>query len=120
MIDVKASPDIKEIQRRLGRLQSALQAKVVHSSLVYAIKPVKASMKQLLPEQSGDLRSAVGHKKLSKGRKASLSTIKGNVGRSSFDFSKGQAAVLVGPNKKVNGLHQAFKAVMLGVWYQAS
>lgn len=113
MIELKTNPDIAQLQKRLARLQKELQAKVVHSSLVYAVKPVKASMKQLLPSDTGDLRSSVGHKKLSGSRKSNLSAFTGASGRASFSFADQTAALLVGPNRKVNGLHQGFKAAIL-------
>lgn len=98
MIYFEGSDDIDNILKSLDTLEEKLQKKTIRSSLVYVAKPIKKDMKTLAPKKSGLLAASINHKQLTK-------TKKQRVGISDSD-----AAIIVGPNKKINGSDVAWRA----------
>ena len=101
LIDIEFTPPIAELEKALGKLEKTLRDKALHSATVAAAKPYKDAMKREAPLDTGILRLAIGHKKLSR-------TAKGRLGIASDD-----SAVLVGPNRKVRGRARARVAALL-------
>lgn len=86
--------DIATITKNLNNLSVELQTKAIQSGLTKTAGPVKKAMQAGAPKQSGDLAKAVGQKKLTKNQKARLNITTSH-------------AIIVGPNKKVNGRFRA-------------
>ncbi len=86
----------------LKKLEQKLQDKAVRSGLVAFVAPIKRKAKELAPKMSGDMAKAIGHRQLSK-------RAKGRLGIASTT-----QALLVGPNRKVNGKYQGKK----GLWHE--
>lgn len=101
MIDIEFSPSIEDLQEELEKLEKTLRDKALHSATVYAAKPYKDAMKAEAPQDSGILKQSIGHKKLSK------------TARQRMGVPADDAAVLVGPNRKVHGVARARVANLL-------
>lgn len=96
-----APNNIDELLAELDQLIVKLQNKAVRSGLVAVAAPVKRTMRELAPKQHGSLAQSVNHRLLNKRQKARLS------------IADDQVAIIVGPNKKVQGANVAWKANML-------
>jgi|GEM_PF-4394111 len=98
MIEITDSPSIAQLRRELKALGDELeQGKAVRAGLVAAIKPVKPEAKSLARKDTGDMAQAIGHRSLSKRAKQRLG------------IASSDEALLVGPNRKVNGRYQGAK-----------
>lgn len=102
MIEIKFDPDTKDLINDLRGLSADLQRKALRSGIVSAIKPVKATMKQLAPKDTGALSQSIGHVNLSATAQARIG-VSGEVGA-------GSISILVGSVKKVHGSLQSHKA----------
>ena len=98
MIYFEANDDIEKLIIELNQFEEKLKHKVVRSGLVSLARPVKKSMKANAPQDDGDLAKSINHKLLNKRQKSRLS------------IDSDEVAILVGPNKKVNGFHKGFIA----------
>lgn len=107
MIDEKFDPSIDELLGKLKQLEQSTQTKALRSGLVAAIKPMKADMKQDAAVDTGDLSKSIGHSTLSKTAAARLGGVGG------VNLGAGVLALLVGPNRRVGGKPQAWKANLL-------
>jgi hypothetical protein len=101
VIDIEFNPPITQLRKELGELEKALRDKALHSATVYAAKPYKDAMKREAPQDTGILRQAIGHKKLSKTARARLGV------------PEQDSALLIGPNRKVRGRARGRVAAML-------
>lgn len=90
------------VLQQLRDLEKSLKNKAVRSGLVEVAKPIKATAKQMAPKQSGALAKAVGHRSVNSRQKQRLG------------LAKDQVALIVGPNRKVNGRWQTKK----GLWQE--
>jgi len=107
MISQSASPSVEHLQKELAALSVELQTKALSAGLVAAIKPIKADMAANAPKDKGNLAKSVGHKRLSKTAKARLGSVDGQ------SIDDDTLVLLVGPNRKVSGRSQAWKASLL-------
>jgi HK97 gp10 family phage protein len=98
MISLKADDQLSTLLNALSELESVMSNKVVRSGLVALSKPIKKSMAAHAPRNQGYLAQSINHKSLTKRQKSRLSMANGDV------------ALLIGPNKKVNGFSQSRKA----------
>ena len=101
MIEIEFDPSIEAMRRELAEMEKVLRDKALHSATVAAAKPYKDAMKREAPKDSGILRAAIGHQKLSK------------TARIRMGIPEDSAAVLVGPNRKVRGRRRARIAQIL-------
>lgn len=98
MIDLNLDNQLNDLLKDLTRLEETLQNKVVRSGLVALSKPIKKDMAANAPKNQGYLAQSINHKSLNKRQKSRMNIVDSDV------------AILVGPNKKVNGFSQARKA----------
>nr|WP_300312754.1 HK97-gp10 family putative phage morphogenesis protein [Halomonas sp.] len=96
------SEGFDEALHDLRALEASLQHGAVRAGLVRAIAPTKRLAKRLAPQDTGAMARAIGHRSLSKSAKSRLGIPAQNV------------ALLVGPNRKVNGRWQGRK----GMWQE--
>ena len=98
MILLNLDSQLSSLLKDLSRLEETLQNKVVRSGLVALSKPLKKSMAANAPKNKGYLAQSINHKSLNKRQKSRL------------NIAPDDIAILVGPNKKVNGFSQSRKA----------
>jgi HK97 gp10 family phage protein len=98
MIDSSFDNQLNDLLKDLNTLEDTLQNKVVRSGLVALSKPIKNDMAANAPKNEGYLEQSINHKSLTKGQKTRL------------NIDSSDVAILVGPNKKVNGFSQSKKA----------
>jgi len=96
-IDVQISPEHSTAVRRLGNLADEFKDKAVRAGLDAASKPILDKMKSEVPVKTGLTRKSVGRSKLSKNQADRLGVPGG------ANMRPGDAAVLIGPNKRVEG-----------------
>lgn len=94
--------DAEQALRDLGEFERKLRDRAVRSGLVSFIRPIKSTAKQLAPQETGAMARAIGHRQLSRTAKARLGIAESSV------------ALLVGPNRRVNGRYQGRK----GLWHE--
>ncbi len=103
-LSVKYKPGVnpKDAQKKLRRLSDDLQGKALKAATSGAGTPAKNILKQNTPiGTTGDLHGSISKKQLSKRAK----------GRLGVDPSR--SVVLIGPNKKIGGVHQGYIARFL-------
>lgn len=103
-LDPKFKPgvDPKSASRKLRSLSDTLQTKAINAATRGAASPAKNILKANTPiGPTGDLSGSISNKKLSKTAKARLGV------------DPSQSVVLVGPNRKVGGVHQGYKGRFL-------
>jgi len=93
----------REARRELRSLSRDMQGKVMKAAARAAAKPAKKVLKGNTPVAEGDLVRSVGHKQLSKTAKARVGIDPENV------------ALLVGPTRKVSGVKQTGKALLVEI-----
>lgn len=85
--------DTSAIQRELQNLSAELRMKAVRAGIVNVAKLDVSLMKSTAPVETGDLKSAVNRRQLSKS----------NMSKLGISTAGDTLAVVVGPNKKVKG-----------------
>lgn len=112
MIALKTLPDNKQSLERLQGLAGNLQEKGLRSALRGAAKPLAAAMKAAAPDdpRTGGTRlaQAINITQAKKGAR-----VRTGRGDRFVDVETDEAAVVVGPNKKVGGQNVAWLAWML-------
>jgi len=98
MISIDLDSQLSTLLKDLDKLEEVTRNKVVRSGLVALSKPLKKSMASNAPRDQGYLAQSINHKSLNKRQKSRLNVAPDDV------------AILVGPNKKVNGFSQSRKA----------
>jgi len=98
MITLKIETELSSLLNNLNKFEDVLKNKVVRSGLVASSKPIKKSMQSNAPKNRGDLAKSINHKSLNKRQKARLS------------ISHYETAIVIGPNKKINGTSVAWRA----------
>ncbi|MCP4595757.1 HK97 gp10 family phage protein [Neptuniibacter sp.] len=111
MTSIKLEYDEADVLARLENLESELKVKAVRSGLTRVAAPLKKTAKRLMPVDEGDLAKAVGHKTVTKRQQARLNVFEGSSNRISVDNPG--IAIIVGANRKVNGLNQSYKATLV-------
>jgi len=99
MIEIKFEGlEPEQLIKELHKLGDALQEKAVYAGLTELAKPIKQHMKAYAPKKTGALSESIGQRRISKTARARLG------------IPVDQAAILVGPLKKVRGKYQGYKA----------
>jgi len=100
MIEIHS--DFEKISKELKKLDEKTLKKALRSGLVYAIKPLKATLKGEAPDDPttaySRIRDSIGHKQLNERKKARLG------------ISMDQVGIFVGPVRKVRGKSWGFLA----------
>ena len=86
----------------LRMLESNIKERAIRAGLVAVASPVKRTAKQEAPSDSGDMANAVGHLNINKRQ------------RSRLGFKPGEVGILVGTNRRINGVFQGRK----GLWQE--
>ena len=94
---IEVTLDADKIIKDMQALSSDLQKKAVRAGLTPASRPFRDSMKSLVPTKTGALRESINVRTISKGASFRLGSVLEN------KLKPDQVAVIVGPNKKVNG-----------------
>ncbi len=111
MIDIERAG--RDIDKRLARLEKALQEKALKYGLSRAAVPVKGAMKRNAPRRTGDMARAVGSRVLGKKDQGKIELIMSNRHRDPISIQDGQWVVLIGPiRKNSRGYSQAFKGAL--------
>ncbi|MCC5904096.1 MAG: hypothetical protein JJT87_19465 [Halomonas sp.] len=92
--------DIMGSELRL--LEDNIKERAIRSGLVAVVAPVKRSAKSLAPTDSGDMAHAVGHRNINQRQRGRLG------------FKPGEVGILVGTNRRINGVFQGRK----GLWQE--
>tara|TARA_A100001201_G_scaffold143757_1_gene147249 strand:+ start:120 stop:647 length:528 start_codon:yes stop_codon:yes gene_type:complete len=108
VIDIKQSKETGSTLQRLDKLSVELKTKAVASGLTAAAKPIKAMMKATAPADTGKLRQAINQLRVSARASRRLDLF-----GETQTLAPGQVAILIGPNKKVQGKRRAGIANML-------
>jgi HK97 gp10 family phage protein len=98
MFSLNLNNELSTLLKELNELEDVIQSKVVRSGLVTLSKPLKKSMAANAPKDQGYLAQSINHKSLNKRQKSRL------------NIATVDVAIIVGPNKKVNGFSQSRKA----------
>ncbi|SES12527.1 phage protein, HK97 gp10 family [Vreelandella subterranea] len=94
--------ELQEIQRDLRDLEDNLKERAIRAGLVSVVSPVKKTAKSEAPTESGDMAQAIGHRNINKRQ------------RSRLGFKAGEVGILVGTNRRINGIWQGRK----GMWQE--
>lgn len=98
MFTLDIDEQLTNLLKELTEFELTVQNKVVRSGLVALSKPLKKSMIDNAPKDHGYLAQSINHKSLRPNQKARL------------NIAADDVAIIVGPNKKVNGFSQSRKA----------
>jgi len=98
MFSLNLGHELSTLLKELNELEDSVKNKVVRSGLVALSKPLKKSMASKAPKDQGYLAQSINHKSLNKRQKSRM------------NIAADDVAILVGPNKKVNGFSQSRKA----------
>lgn len=101
MYTLEVNDQINQVLKELTTFELTVQNKIVRSGLVSLSKPLKKSMATNAPKNKGYLSQSINHKTLRKTQKARLGITETDI------------AIIVGPNKKVNGFSQSRKANLI-------
>ncbi len=94
--------DLDAMRQELRALEDNIKERAVRAGLVAVVAPVKRTAKQLAPSESGDMAKAVGHLNINKRQRGRLG------------FRPGEVGLLVGTNRRINGVFQGRK----GLWQE--
>ncbi|MEL7893512.1 HK97-gp10 family putative phage morphogenesis protein [Vreelandella neptunia] len=94
--------DLDAMRRELSVLEDNIKERAVRAGLVAVASPVKRTAKQLAPTESGAMAKAVGHLNINKRQRGRLG------------FKPGEVGILVGTNRRINGVFQGRK----GMWQE--
>lgn len=95
-------PHLQEVQRDLRDLEENIKERAIRAGLVAVAAPVKKTAKAEAPTESGDMARAIGHRSINKRQ------------RSRLGFKAGEVGILVGTNRRINGIWQGRK----GMWQE--
>lgn len=98
MIEFEANNNITDVLKELSKFEDVIKNKAIRSGLVSLSNPVKKSMKANAPNDSGDLAESINHKSLNDRQKSRL------------NIDNNDVAIVVGPNKKVDGRNVNWRA----------
>jgi hypothetical protein len=96
MINIAANLDTADIQRQLNALSAELKIKAVRAGIAKVATLDIKLMKGNAPEETGDLKAAVGRRQLSKSAMSRLG----------MNSAGTTLAVVVGPNRKIKGQYK--------------
>lgn len=94
--------DLDRMQRDLRDLEENIKERAIRSGLVAVVAPVKRTAKSIAPTDSGDMAQAVGHRNINQRQRGRLG------------FKPGEVGILVGTNRRINGVFQGRK----GLWQE--
>lgn len=103
--------EIAEIDRRMKKLSDELQVRATRAGLRAAGKPIVQDAQTMAPIDEGHLYDSINQSLLGKAKAAKINLFTGAKKRIQIDNPA--IAMIIGPNKKIEGEHQGFKGALL-------